>query len=117
MSGGLSDFSASVYCRCSSCCLSQSPTTVIVNGAGCQEVDGEYAKLGRLEENAAVYMRTGLRNGAKTDYYIMLSPMCSNEYSWYICCTTDGKVPSGPSDIDFYRVFESENLALFTFHL
>jgi hypothetical protein len=107
----LSILCASIDCRCQNCCLAQSPDTLVVKGAGNQAVNGVYTKMGDLKENAAKYVMRGARNGAPTNYYIMLCSVVSFSYRWFLYCQPNE--PWSDGKVYYYSVWEPQRLAIF----
>ena len=75
--------------------------TVVVDGAGSPEVNGEYTFV-EVMKDAGLYRRRGTYQGGEVDFSIYRCKMQTGSLQWFISATDVGHNPGTDKDRDFY---------------
>jgi hypothetical protein len=76
-------------------------TMVMVEGAGKNEVDGEYTFVA-LKNNAGSFERHGVYNGQAARFTLYKCSLKNGGFQWFISLTPEGLEPGTTQDTDFY---------------
>ena len=76
-------------------------TRVIVEGAGAEEVNGEYTYKG-IKFYSGLFTRAGVYEDKPVTFTLYKCNVHSNGYQWFISITPEGQQPGTNHDTDFY---------------
>ena len=77
--------------------------TVIVKGAGTEEVNGSY-HFARILGSAAMFTHRAVYGNVDVQFNLYRCRMNDNSYRWFISTTPENKDPGTSADQDFYSV-------------
>jgi hypothetical protein len=83
-------------------------TTVVLEGAGVPEVDGEYAFVS-IKHGGGYYGREGTYQGQPARFTLYKCNLKNGDYQWFLCITPGNEDPGSFGDVDFY--YEPAKLA------
>lgn len=86
-----------------------SQSVIVVEGAGCPEVNGEYTFVS-MKVNAGYYHRIGVYLDKPANFTLYKCTVQNNGSQWFISVTPDGQEPGTKFDTDFYYALPRQNV-------